>query len=301
MPDVAVLRTDPRWEGLRLAFARIGLPAWFVVIDLLWIVKPITLAIDAVHYQRATDAWLTGGDPWAVYEKGVQFAAGPHTLLFYVPTHLVPLPAAAAIWMAIGVAASVWVVRRLDLPLWWLAFPPLFHAIWNGNPQTLMVALLLVGRMPASAVAAAVKLYALVPLVFRPRHLIAAGAFLAVTLLVVPWELYLESGGGTAEHLEGAWNGSAWRFPILVVPTALALLALRSKGAEWWSIPAIWPGTQFYYASTVLPVVARQPILAGLLAAPVPLMAPVVVMVLAVRELLAARDVRPADAAVPTA
>jgi hypothetical protein len=291
MPDVAVLRTDPRLEGLRLAFARIGLPAWFVVIDLLWIVKPITLAIDAVHYQRATDAWLAGGDPWAVYEKGVQFAAGPHTLLFYVPTHVVPLPAAAAIWMVIGVAASVWIVRRLDLPLWWLAFPPLFHAIWNGNPQTLMLALLLVGRAPASAIAAAVKLYALVPLVFRPpRHLIAAGAFLAVTLLVVPWQLYLESGGGAAEHLEGAWNGSAWRIPILVLPTALALVVLRTKGAEWWSIPAIWPGTQFYYVSTVMPVVARKPVLGVLLAAPVPLLAPVVVMVLAVRELLADRE-----------
>ena len=26
-----------RFDGLRLAFARIGLPAWFVAIDLLWI------------------------------------------------------------------------------------------------------------------------------------------------------------------------------------------------------------------------------------------------------------------------
>ena len=276
---------NPRIENLRLALARVGLPAWFVVIDLLWIVKPLTFAIDARHYQRAAAAWLAGGDPWAVYEYDVQFAATPHTLLFYAPTNLLPPTAAVAVWMTIGTAAAFWVIRRLDLPLWWFAFPPLFHAVWNGNPQTLVLALLLVGRVPASALAAAVKVYAMVPLLFRPRHLVAAGLFLVVTLPLVPWQLYLEAGGGAAEHLEGAWNGSAWRIPILVIPTALALVVLRAKGAEWWSIPAIWPGTQFYYVSTVLPLVARRPVLAALLAAPVPLMAPVVVMALAAKDL----------------
>ena len=35
---------------LRAAFAWIGLPAWFVVIDLLLIAKPDVLGIDARHY-----------------------------------------------------------------------------------------------------------------------------------------------------------------------------------------------------------------------------------------------------------
>ena len=39
------------------------------------------LAIDARHYQRAATEWLAGGDPWAVAEGGIPFAAGPHTLL----------------------------------------------------------------------------------------------------------------------------------------------------------------------------------------------------------------------------
>lgn len=273
-----------RVERLRLALARIGLPAWFVVIDLLWIVKPITFGIDARHYQRAASAWLTGGDPWSVYEYDVQYAAGPHTLLLYAPTHLVPLPVATAIWMLIGAAAAVWAVRRLDLPLWWFAFPPLFHAVWNGNPQTLMVALLMIGAAWASAGAAIVKLYALVPLLFRPRQLVVAGIVLAVTLLVVPWQLYLGAGAGAAAHLDGAWNGSAWRIPVLLVPTVLGLWVLRRRGAEWWSVPAIWPATQFYYVSTVLPVVARRPTLAALMAAPVPLMAPVLVMGLALAK-----------------
>ena len=278
-----------RVDRLRLALARVGLPAWFVIIDLLWIVKPITFGIDARHYQRAASAWLTGGDPWAVYEYDVQYASGPHTLLAYAPTHLVPLQVAVAIWMLIGAAAAVWVVRRLDLPLWWFAFPPLFHGVWNGNPQTLMLALLMVGSSVAAVAAAAVKLYALVPLLFRPRQFVAACVVLAASLLIVPWQLYVASGGGAAGHLEGAWNGSAWRIPILVPAVIVALWVLRRHGGEWWSIPAVWPGTQFYYVSTVLPVVARRPILAALTAAPVPVMVPAIVIGLAVARVAKTR------------
>ena len=67
-------------NGLRLAAAKIGLPAWFVTIDLLWLAKPDVLGIDARHYQRAASAWLAGGDPWAVVEgAGGHYASGPHT------------------------------------------------------------------------------------------------------------------------------------------------------------------------------------------------------------------------------
>ena len=81
---------------MRVAFARIGLPAWFIAIDLLWIAKPDVLGIDARHYQRAASEWLAGGDPWKVTEGGIPFAAGPHTLLFYAPTSVLPL--SASVW-----------------------------------------------------------------------------------------------------------------------------------------------------------------------------------------------------------
>lgn len=282
------------WSSDRLApylraLERIGLPAWFIVIDVLWILKPITFAIDARHYQRAAAAWLSGGDPWQTYEMGVRYASGPHTLLFYAPTNLVPFDISVAAWMLIGVASAVFVVRRLGLPVWWVAFPPLLHAIWNGNPETLMLALLVMGHPVASALAGGVKLYALVQLLFRPRHLVIAVAFLAVTMLILPWQQYIAAGGGVADHLNDSWNGSAARFPVLLIPTIAALWILRAKGGEWWSIPAVWPATQFYYIATVLPAVARRPVLAALAAAPVPLVVPAVVIGLAIQELRSRR------------
>lgn len=277
--------TSDRLAPYLRALERVGLPAWFVAIDVLWILKPVTFAIDTRHYQRAATAWLSGGDPWQTYEMGVRYASGPHTLLFYAPTSVVPFDLAVTVWMLAGAAAAVWVVRRLDVPVWWVAFPPLMHAIWNGNPQTIMLALLLVGHPLASAAAAGLKLYAMVQLLFRPRHFVVAGAFLAVTLLILPWQQYIQNGGGVQDHLNDAWNGSAARFPLLLIPTAAALWLLRARGGEWWSIPAVWPATQFYYVATVLPAVAKRPVLAALTAIPIPLMVPGIVIALAIREL----------------
>jgi hypothetical protein len=273
-------------NGLRLAAAQIGLPAWFVVIDFLWLAKPDVLAIDARHYQRAASAWLAGGDPWAVIEgAGGNYAAGPHTLLFYAPTSLVPLAVSVVIWMTLGLVASVWLVRRLRLPIWWVLFPPLTHAIWNGNPQTIALALLVLGTRWGAVVAVGLKLYSALALVTRPRTLIVVGIALLVTLPVLPWQLYVADGLGVSDHLGTAWNGSAWRLPVLVAPTLLGLWVLRRHGAEWFAVPAVWPATQFYYVGMALPAIVDRPILAAALALPVPLMAPVVVMVLAVLEL----------------
>ena len=260
------------------------MPAWFAVIDLLWIANPGVLGIDARHYQRAANAWLSGGNPWSVTESGIPYASGPHTLLLYAPTSLLPLEVSTVVWLVVGAVAAVWLVRRLQLPIWWVAFPPLLHAVWNGNPHGILVALLVLNMPWASAFAAIVKLYAGVQLLFRPRQLLAAGAVLAVTLPLVPWQLYLEQGLGVTSHLATAWNGSAWRFPILVPPTLLGLWVIRHRGGEWLSIPAVFPATQFYYVSSVLPLVARRPLLAVALALPVPLMAPLVVGLLAVSE-----------------
>ncbi len=269
-------------ERLRLALERVGLLAWFVAIDLLWITKPDVLAIDARHYQRAASAWLAGGNPFAVLEGTTPYLSGPHTLLFYVPTSLLPLPVAIALWMALGLSASMWLVRRLERPIWWVLFPPLAHAIWNGNPQTIALALLVLGGPLAAAVAVGLKLYTGLVLAVRPREAVVAGLALLATLPLVPWPLYLEQGAAAAEHLTTAWNGSAWRFPLLIPPTLLGLWVLRRQGAEWFAVGALWPATQFYYVAMALPAIVKRPVLAAALALPVPLMTPIVVITLAI-------------------
>lgn len=276
-------------ERLRLALERVGLPAWFVIIDVLWIVRPETLGIDARHYQRAADTWLAGGNPWAVTEAGIPYAAGPHTLLFYAPTSLVPLPVSVAFWMVLGAAATLWLVRRLDLPLWWLLFPPLLHAVWNGNPQSIALPLLVAGGAATASIAVALKVYAGIPLIGRWRDLIVAGIVLVVTLPLVPWQLYLEQGLGVGSHLQTAWNGSAWRLPILIPFVLAALWVLRRQGAEWFAVPALFPATQFYYVAMATPAIGRRRLVAAALALPMVLMVPLVVIVLALHRLWLAR------------
>jgi hypothetical protein len=271
-----------RLDGLRMAMARIGLPAWFIAIDILWVAKPGVLGVDARHYQNAANAWLDGANPWTITEAGIPYGAGPHTLLFYAPTSWLPIALSTALWLFAGFAASVWLIRRLRLPLWWLLFPPLTHAMWNGNPQTIMLALLVVGTAAAGTLAAAVKLYAVLPLAFHPRRLVLALLVLALTLPLLPWQAYIDGGFSVGLRLTTAWNGSAWRLPVLLPPTLLALWLIRRKGGEWFSIPAVFPATQFYYVSTALPALVDRRAIAALLALPVPLMTPIVVIGLAV-------------------
>ena len=258
-----------------------------MAIDILWVIRPATLGVDARHYQRAASAWLAGGDPWSVKEIGIAYAAGPRLRSCTPQLPGFRLQASTALWIAIGVAASFWVVQRLGLPMWWLLFPPLVHAMWNANPQTLMLALLVVGTALAGALAAIVKLYALLPLAFHPSRLVTAIAVLLVTIPLLPWQLYVEHGLGVGSHLNTAWNGSAWRLPFVVPPVLLALWVLRKQGGEWFAVPAVFPATQFYYVSTALPALVGRRWLAAAFAVPVPMLVPLTVVLLAILSLVA--------------
>ena len=154
--------------------------------------------------------------------------------------------------------------------------------MWNGNPQTIALALLVLGGPVAASLAVLIKLYAGIPLIGRWRDALVAGVVLAVTLLVLPWQLYLDQGLGVGSHLQTAWNGSAWRIPVLIPVVVVALWVLRRDGAEWWAVPALFPATQFYYVAMALPAIRQRRLVAAALALPVVLMAPVVVIVLAV-------------------
>ncbi len=70
-------------------------------------------------------------------------------------------------------------MRLLRLPWWWLLFPPFIDAAWNGNPQNLLVPLILVGAGP---VAVFLKVYAIVPIALTLRW---RALLLTVVALVV--------------------------------------------------------------------------------------------------------------------
>ena len=270
---------------MRVAFARIGLPAWFIVIDLLWIAKPDVLGIDARHYQRAASEWLAGGDPWKVTEGGIPFAAGPHTLLFYAPTSLLPLSVSVG-----GLDGPRRRGRGLDGPA--AGHPDLVGRVPAAGPRALE-------RQPAEHRAGAAGRRRDDRRDRRGRaEALRGGARWSSgraswpsssspsssSLPLLPWQLYITDGFGVSSHLSSAWNGSAWRIPILIPPTLLGLWILRHKGAEWFAVPAVWPATQFYYVSMAMPAVISMPLAAAALALPLPLMTPVLVMVLAAIE-----------------
>jgi hypothetical protein len=279
-------RSHPRLTRLGAATARIGLPAWFVALDLAFYAVPSILLVDGRLYQTATHVWLAGGDPWMVNQDGIHYAAGPWALLAYLPTAWLPLDVAAWAWAGAGLAAAVWTLRRLELPMWWLAFPPLAQALWNGNAQPIVLAALLVRAPWGVAIAGGLKLYGLAPAVVarRWREVAISAVVLAVTLPFLPWELWAQHQLGFHAGTTMTWNGSAFRFWPLIPVAIVALWTLRRRGAEWLTIPAIWPGTQHFYHVFALPALRDRPWLAAALALPLPLLAPLAIIAYAALE-----------------
>ena len=91
------------------------------------------------------------------------FAAAPPSLLPMAPFALLPEPVGLAVLFVLSLAASVWTLRRLGLPWWWITWPPLVDNLWNGNPQLFLVPLLISGAWFAPIV----KVYAIVPLIVQ--------------------------------------------------------------------------------------------------------------------------------------
>lgn len=237
---------------------------------------------DATIYRAAAEAWLSGGDPWAVAVNGVFFGAPPPTLLW--AALFVPLSTLVtrALWIGIAAGASVWAVRRLGLPIWWVLFPPLWISIITGNPNALVLALLLAGLGPLASVA---KIYAVVPLVLlgRWREVAWTIALLAVTAPFLPWGLYIASAGRIETiFVDQTAALSAWGTALLI-PTAIVVLLLGRRGA-WLAVPALWPYTQIHYAALALPACSRW--VAACMAVQIQLAPVIGVMVAGVEQVL---------------
>jgi hypothetical protein len=264
-------RFDVAW--LLETVSRFLLPAWFATLSadaFLGIMAHQGFdPIDARLYVDATRAWLSGADPWAVAYRGIYFAAPPPTLLAMVPFAVLPPPFG---WLLLSVAcatAAVATLVMLRLPWWWFLFPPLVNGVFSGNPQMLLVPLMLRGGV---WLAAFLKVYAVVPALVlgQFRQLALFVGLLVVTAPFLPWETYLQNQVSIGGHLLGQ---SRYGFPVLVSVALFlpALIAFRIVGrprAAWLAVPALWPMQQWYYGTLALP--ARSNIVGAVIALPVP-------------------------------
>lgn len=269
------------------AVARFAVPAWFVAVSairLASLVQNTPLGWDGRLYRDATVAWLAGGDPWLVQSGGSYFAAPPPTLLTMIPFAVVPEPTAVAALLALGIGSSIWALRKLRLPLWWLAFPPLVDGLYNANPHVFLVPLVLSG---AAWLAPITKVYVAPVLLLRRqfRALAIAAVVVVLTVPITPWGTFLDELPRIFGLLRSQTSGglSAWQAPLLALPAVAALWVVGLERAAWWVVPVFWPSTQYYYSSLALP--ALTPLSAMVLAAQFPGV-PAVALLVSAAELL---------------
>jgi hypothetical protein len=292
--------SQPVGRAIRLAW-QLFLLGWFAWLT--WqrigyfVAHDFPLGIDARIYYRGVVTWLAGGDPWTagvdVHGSIYHYAGSPVTTVLMAPASLVSEDLFTAIWLVLSAGAIVWTLYRLHLPLWWLLFPPISEALFSGNPQLVVLALILSSSSWLAAIGTGLKVYAFVPLAGegRWRTIGLAVALNAATIVVAPglWSLYLAEFGDISGRLqyESLEGFSAYYMPALLVVAVIALvvLALRDRRtAGWLTVPAVWPASQLHYSTMALPVMT--PLLAFFLAIPMLRLPPVIIVVEIVRRLV---------------
>ncbi len=231
---------------------------------------PRTLGSHAAIYTDAARTWLAGGNPWYVGPELAIFAGPPPMLLPFVPFINLPLDLTRSVWVVGSLAIAVWTLRRLGLPPYFLAFPPIFSVIVVGHPEMLVLWLLLLGG-PASGLAVLVKPYAGVPLLAerRWRAFLVAGLAILLTAPLLPWaQFFVELPHiGTLLVVQNTGD-SVLRTPILLPLALVALAWIGLRRGLWLAVPLLWPYSQPTYK--VMTVPALSPVIAMFWAIPIP-------------------------------
>ena len=261
--------------------------AWLTVAGVFtdWPFHFDTVGIDGRLYYRAAATWVAGGDPWTAFTTSntwppssgfvhFLFTGPPPTVLAFVPFVWIPEDAFVVGWLGLSVAAAVYTTRRLHLPLWWMLFPPLVSGLAVGNPQIVCLALLVSGSTWLQSLAAPMKAYAVFPMIgerqWRALTVLAVGVVVSVIIFWPLWQTYAADYSKVQDWLVGFTGGgySATRDPRLFAITAAsigALLLLDYRAAFWLAVPALWPASQYFYATFAMPL--RSPWLVFVLAA----------------------------------
>ena len=185
------------------------------------------LFLDAHIYFRATDAWVDGGNAWTVDYRGVPFGGWPPTLLLNLP--LVPLgeSPAVAFWVAANTLSIVYLIRRLNLPIWTALLQPVVEGWLSASPDLALAGLMVAGGGWLAAVA---KPYSGPMLIAhrRWRQVAVAGVVLAVTVPALPWYTFIESRDLIARAFADFAGRpvSAAGNPALMVAVGVALVSV---------------------------------------------------------------------------
>jgi hypothetical protein len=239
-------------------------------VALIVLVYPPGLGSHANIYTGAAAAWLAGGDPWSFGPPAAVFAGPPPMLLAYLPFIALPIDVTRLAWFALDLVVAAWAIRRLQMPAYWLVFPPLFTAIILGHVEVLLLGFLVI-RGPLAGLAAVVKPYAAFPLLAERRWtaLAIAAVVVVVTAPFLPWARFITQAGAISETLARQNVGDAvFGDPLLMVIGVVALGALGARRALWLAVPVLWPYAQPIYKTMTLPVLA--PVIAIAWALPVP-------------------------------
>lgn len=286
--DLAYVRDRTRWL-IPLGF--VGLTA---VVLYKYALTPRYIGLDASLYASAAAAWVDGRDPWLTREAGVLYAAPPPSLLPYLPFIWLPGGLVSAIWMVGSAILALASIRALRLPIWWMLFPPIVDGVLVGNANVAVLSLLVLGSGRLAPLAVFLKIYALVPMIGERRWRAIAVTFglLALSALVLPWDLWVARLGTLTQSLEAtSVTTSVYGQPVLMIVAAIALLSLGLRRAGWLAVPLLWPHTQLHYAAMSVP--GLTPFLALAWCYPVPEAWVAATVALAVYERFLRSEARP--------
>ena len=247
-------------------------------------------------YRDAGLAILNGTDPWDAADhwngQDWHFAAPPTAAQAFVPFALLPETLGLAVFLVVTVGVFAFAMRRLRLPLWWLVFPPVAEGVGAANPQILAFALLIVGGPVIAApigraIASALKVYAVVPVVARRewRALVAVAVLFGLSVVLAPglWSTYLSRFGEIGARLASESHGGVSAALVLdpkvfgtllgtsedvarlagialfgLIAALVVLVAIRDvPSAGWLAVPLLWPAAEYHAAAFVVPIARR--------------------------------------------
>ena len=209
------------------------------------------LGNDALVYRAGAVELLHGRDPWSATINGYSYAAPPLELVPFVPLALIPEWIVQPSAVAIALLSGGLIASRLQLPAFWVMYPPMIFGIAIANPSIPGMAAVLYG-------------FPLIGLMLRPQLLLVAprraiATFLllsAAALLLVPGFIASITNVASRYAAEGGIIVNAWMTPLMI-PAAVALLLLAridGRAAAWLVVPAISPAVGWYGYTMVLPV-----------------------------------------------